>query len=333
VAVKPQSACFETLGADGIRALEEVCDYAATAGLLVLLDAKRGDIGHTARAYASAYLEPRDGARPLADAMTVNAYLGRDSLDPFVTACRRTGGGIFCLVKTSNPGGEDVQDLTLSDGSQVWQHVARLVAEVGRDLVGESGLSSIGAVVGATFPRAVSEARSCCRSRSCSCPGSVPRARPPPTWRGRSRAALRARSSPSRAPSSTRSASRATTGARRPAQRRHGSVTRSGRRRDGEPSRRGTLRGADRLPGGDHGGRPAHPRRHGRRRGGTSRPATCKPVATQPAKPAARFYVVRTGDTLGAIAPRFDMTEAELVELNPGIEPTALRIGQKIRVR
>lgn len=159
VAVKPQAACFEALGWDGMRAFEDVCDYARTAGLLVIVDGKRGDIGHTARAYASAYLEPRDGMPPLADALTVSAYLGRDSLEPFVAACRRAGGGIFCLVKTSNAGGTDVQDLTLSDGSLVWQHVARLVAEVGEDIVGECGLSSVGAVVGATFPRAVSEAR------------------------------------------------------------------------------------------------------------------------------------------------------------------------------
>jgi orotidine-5'-phosphate decarboxylase len=159
VAVKPQAACFEVLGADGMRALEEVCEYGATAGLLVIVDAKRGDIGHTARAYAAAYLEPRNGSRPLADALTVNTYLGRDSLEPFVASCRRSGGGVFCLVKTSNPGGTDVQDLTLSDGNQVWQHVAKLVAELGEDVVGECGLSSIGAVVGATYPRAVSEAR------------------------------------------------------------------------------------------------------------------------------------------------------------------------------
>ena len=159
VAVKPQAACFEALGADGMRALEEICEYATTAGLLVVLDGKRGDIGHTARAYAAAYLEPRNGSPPLADALTVSTYLGRDSLEPFVTSCRRSGGGLFCLVKTSNPGGTDVQDLKLTDGNQVWQHVAKLVAELGEDVVGECGLSSIGAVVGATYPRAVSEAR------------------------------------------------------------------------------------------------------------------------------------------------------------------------------
>src|SRR3954470_19029254 len=84
VAVKPQLAFFEALGADGIRAFEDVSEYARTAGLLVIVDAKRGDIGSTARAYATAYLERREQGAPLADALTVNAYLGRDSLEPFV---------------------------------------------------------------------------------------------------------------------------------------------------------------------------------------------------------------------------------------------------------
>ncbi len=155
VAVKPQLAFFEALGADGMRAFEDVCAYARSAGLLVIADAKRGDIGSTARAYAAAYLE---GEVPLADAMTVNPYLGRDSLEPLLGACRRHGAGIFCLVKTSNEGGE-IQDLALSDGRPLWQHVALLVAEWGEDLVGERGLSSVGAVVGATHPRAIGEAR------------------------------------------------------------------------------------------------------------------------------------------------------------------------------
>ena len=158
VAVKPQLAFFEALGADGMRALEEACAYARTAGLLVIADGKRGDIGSTARAYAAAYLERRDGAR-LADAITVNAYLGRDSLEPFLLACRREGAGLFCLVKTSNAGGAEIQDLVLSDGRPLWQQVARLVSEWGEELVGERGLSSVGAVLGATHPRAVGEAR------------------------------------------------------------------------------------------------------------------------------------------------------------------------------
>ena len=96
---------------------------------------------------------------PLADAVTVNPYLGRDSLDPFLAACRRDGAGLFCVVKTSNAGGAEVQDLVLSDGRHVWHQVAELVAEWGADLVGEHGLSAVGAVIGATHPRAVGEAR------------------------------------------------------------------------------------------------------------------------------------------------------------------------------
>lgn len=152
VAVKPQSAFFEAHGAEGARAFAETCEYARAAGLLVIADVKRGDIGTTAAAYAEAYL-------PLADAMTVNPYLGGDSIEPFLDACRREGAGLFCLVKTSNPGSADVQDVELADGRMLWQHVADLVRAWGDDLVGERGLSAVGAVVGATFPREVGEAR------------------------------------------------------------------------------------------------------------------------------------------------------------------------------
>jgi orotidine-5'-phosphate decarboxylase len=159
VAVKPQTAFFEALGADGFAALERVCAYARSAGLLVIVDGKRGDIGSTARAYAAAYLEPRGEEPSLADALTVNTYLGADSVEPFLQACRLHGAGLFCLVRTSNAGAGDVQELTLSDGRRVWQQVAELVDEWGADLVGERGLSSVGAVVGATVPRVVAEAR------------------------------------------------------------------------------------------------------------------------------------------------------------------------------
>jgi orotidine-5'-phosphate decarboxylase len=155
VAVKPQLAFFETLGARGIAAFEEVCGYARRAGLLVIADGKRGDIGSTARAYAEAYI---DGDSPRADALTVNPYLGRESIEPYLSAARRTGTGLFVLVKTSNAGG-DVQDVVLTDGKPLWHHVAGLVAEWGEDLVGEVGLSAVGAVVGATHARAVAEAR------------------------------------------------------------------------------------------------------------------------------------------------------------------------------
>jgi orotidine-5'-phosphate decarboxylase len=155
VAVKPQLAFFEALGAEGMAAFEETCAYARRAGLIVIADGKRGDIGSTARAYAAAYIE---GEEPRADALTVNPWLGRESVEPYLAAARRYGTGIFCVVKTSNAAG-DVQDVKLSDGRLMWHHVAQLVAEWGEDLVGEHGLSSVGAVVGATHPRAVREAR------------------------------------------------------------------------------------------------------------------------------------------------------------------------------
>jgi orotidine-5'-phosphate decarboxylase len=158
-AVKPQVAFFEALGSDGWRALESVSRYAREAGLLVIADAKRSDIGSTARAYATAFLEPSNGGPPLADAVTVSPYLGRDSLDPFLAACRRDGAGLFLLVRTSNAGAAEVQDAVLSDGRPVWKHVASLVDAWGADLVGARGLSSVGAVVGATVPRIVGEAR------------------------------------------------------------------------------------------------------------------------------------------------------------------------------
>jgi orotidine-5'-phosphate decarboxylase len=155
VAVKPQLAFFEALGAGGIAAFEQVCTYARRAGLLVIADGKRGDIGSTARAYSEAYLE---GEPPRADALTVNPWLGRDSVEPFLGAVRRGGVGIFVIVRTSNQSG-DLQDAVLSDGRPMWHHVAALVDEWGEGTAGENGLTSVGAVVGATHPRAVAEAR------------------------------------------------------------------------------------------------------------------------------------------------------------------------------
>jgi orotidine-5'-phosphate decarboxylase len=155
VAVKPQLAFFEALGPDGMAAFAEVCGYARRAGLLVIADGKRGDIGSTARAYASAYV---GGDEPVADALTVNPWLGRESVEPYLAAARRYGTGFFCVVKTSNAG-SDIQDVTLSDGRPMWHHVAQQVAEWGAEIVGENGLSAVGAVVGATHPRAVGEAR------------------------------------------------------------------------------------------------------------------------------------------------------------------------------
>ncbi len=155
VAVKPQLAFFEALGPAGMAAFDQVCTYARRAGLLVIADGKRGDIGSTARAYADAYLE---GEPPRADALTVNPWLGRDSVEPFLGAVRRGGVGIFVIVRTSNASG-DLQDAVLKDGRPMWHYVAGLVDEWGEGTVGEVGLNSVGAVVGATHPRAVAEAR------------------------------------------------------------------------------------------------------------------------------------------------------------------------------
>ena len=150
VAIKPQAAFFEAQGATGWAALIEVCGYAREAGLLVIADAKRGDVPSTARAYAAAFA-------PLADAVTVNPYLGYDSLEPFFA---HDGLGVLPIVKTSNRGSEDLQDLPLADGRPFWQHVASLIDRWGADYVGASGLSSVGAVVGATHPDVLETARS-----------------------------------------------------------------------------------------------------------------------------------------------------------------------------
>src|SRR2546428_13771195 len=100
-------------------------------------------MGSAAGAYSAAYRESRGEEPPIADAMTANVYLGRDSLEPYLAACRRHGAGLFCVVKTSNEGGADVQDLVLSDGRPLWQHVARFVHELGEELVGGCGLSNV----------------------------------------------------------------------------------------------------------------------------------------------------------------------------------------------
>jgi orotidine-5'-phosphate decarboxylase len=150
-AVKPQSAFFELLGPDGAQAWERVVAHAHAADLLVIGDVKRGDIASTARAYAEAYLCESSGAPPqaLCDAVTLNPYLGFDSIEPFLEVCRETGRGLFILVRTSNPGSADFQ---LHGVPTLSELVAKRVHEWGETLVGASGLSSVGAVVGATHP-------------------------------------------------------------------------------------------------------------------------------------------------------------------------------------
>lgn len=148
VAVKPQSAFFEASGWRGVRALEEVCRHARERGLLVVGDVKRGDIGSTAAAYATAAFD-----EPLFDAVTVNPYLGRDSIEPFVARARETGSGVFVLLRTSNPSSSEIQELALENGP-LYLAVARLIASWS-----EEAPEVIGAVVGATQPGPLREIR------------------------------------------------------------------------------------------------------------------------------------------------------------------------------
>ena len=150
--VKPQLAFFECFGAPGFRAYHDVVMAARERGLLVIADAKRGDIGSTAEAYAEAHFDVIG-----ADAMTVNPYLGRDSLDPYLPHLRK-GRGIFVLVKTSNPGSRDLQDLRVDD-VPLHEHVARMVHALGREHVGAKGQTAVGAVVGATHPAELARLR------------------------------------------------------------------------------------------------------------------------------------------------------------------------------
>jgi len=144
-AVKPNLAFFEACGWEGYRAFLRTVEHARGRGLLVIADAKRGDIGSTAKAYADAvFLEAG------ADAVTLSPWLGRDSLDPFFEYASE-GRGFFLLVKTSNPSSADLQDLERKEGA-VFEAAADLVAGWGAEFVGECGLSAVGAVVGATFP-------------------------------------------------------------------------------------------------------------------------------------------------------------------------------------
>ena len=147
VAVKPQLAFYEALGARGFQLYEELVDAARSLGYLVIADAKRGDIGSSAEAYAAAHLDVVG-----ADAVTVNPWFGTDGLEPFLRRAREGGKGVFVLVKTSNPGSADLQDQELSSGVPVFERVADLLAGWAAGSVGASGYSNVGAVVGATHP-------------------------------------------------------------------------------------------------------------------------------------------------------------------------------------
>ena len=157
VGAKLQLACFERLGPPGWRVLHETAAYAREAGLRVIADGKRGDIDVTATAYGQALIG--GVASPIgpvpglgADLATVNPLMGSDAIAPFVSAARAGGGGVLLLVRTSNPGAADVEDLGLADGGTVAERLAALVGRFGDEGVGRHGLADVGAVVGATVP-------------------------------------------------------------------------------------------------------------------------------------------------------------------------------------
>ncbi|RKY22852.1 MAG: orotidine-5'-phosphate decarboxylase, partial [Planctomycetota bacterium] len=154
VAVKPQVAFYEKLGPAGMETFARTCRAAAERGLLVIGDVKRGDIGSTAEAYADAWF----GGPYACDAITLNPYLGADSLRPFVSRCEE-GYGCFVLVRTSNPGAADLQDVRDARGRPLYLRTAEMLASLGGDCVGECGYSAVGAVVGATWPEQLAELR------------------------------------------------------------------------------------------------------------------------------------------------------------------------------
>jgi orotidine-5'-phosphate decarboxylase len=163
VATKPQLACFERLGAAGWAALERTVELSHDAGLLVIADGKRGDVPVTAAAYAQALagVTPTvagDVAGLRADAFTANPLLGLDALEPLVAAAASAGAGIFALVRTSNPGAADVEDLPAPE-RPLHERLAELVDGLSERLLGEAGVSGMGAVVGATEPQHIARLR------------------------------------------------------------------------------------------------------------------------------------------------------------------------------
>ncbi len=157
--VKPQIGFFEPFGSRGLKVVEDIVAYARERGLLVLIDAKRGDIGSTAEGYARAWLS--DEGPGAGDALTVNPYLGRDTLEPFLDCLEPGGRGLFVLVKTSNPGSADYQNLDV-DGQPLYRRVAQSLADQADRFKGTAtGWSSLGIVAGATWPGEAEAIREC----------------------------------------------------------------------------------------------------------------------------------------------------------------------------
>ena len=153
-AVKLQIAFYEALGIEGLKAYRRTADYAREKGLLVIGDVKRGDISSTAEAYRDAHFHGYFEC----DAVTINPFLGYDSVEPFLKSCIEYGKGVFILVKTSNPSSGELQNLRVGD-EYLYRYLGKLVEKWGRDLIGDHGYSSVGAVVGATYPAELMDLR------------------------------------------------------------------------------------------------------------------------------------------------------------------------------
>ena len=167
-AVKPQAAYYEMYGWQGVRTLSETIAYAREKGMFVITDAKRNDIGTTMEAYAKAHIGITDieGEKTEAfgaDAVTVNGYLGTDGIKPLLDICNTQDKGIFVLVKTSNPSSGELQDRLLDDNATVYRTMGNMCEGWGADTMGKYCYSSVGAVVGATYPAQLGELRSVLR--------------------------------------------------------------------------------------------------------------------------------------------------------------------------
>ncbi len=168
-AVKPQMAFYEVYGNKGIDVFEKIGKYAHEKGLLVIDDSKRGDIGNTAKAYAFAHLAKRGPIN--ADFLTVSPFLGTDSIRPFLKICKQDDKGIFLLVKTSNPSSVEISQAVNTEGKKISLWLSEYINDEGRAFTGECGYSSLGAVVGATFPGEASELRQVMRNSFFLVPG------------------------------------------------------------------------------------------------------------------------------------------------------------------
>lgn len=163
-AIKPQIAFYEMFGIPGMKIFLDTCKYAKEKGMIVIADNKRGDIGSTAKGYSNAYLGKTkigDIEESIFDVdfITVNPYMGTDCIEPFVEDCKKYDKGIFILAKTSNPSSGELQDEKLESGEEIYKKVISLIETWGEDLRGKYGYSSIGAVVGATYPKQLEELR------------------------------------------------------------------------------------------------------------------------------------------------------------------------------